>query len=302
MIDSTRLRALNARLSVALAAPPGVYVPLSVDRHCVGWTDPARASRLAQFSDVFTQSHEGLAFVRGLDDEPSRTAGLGHVTRALADEGLLSAWRDETYTIASAWGAPALFLLERAAARYFGVVTYAAHINGLVAHSHEMHMWFARRSATKAIDPGQLDTLVGGGIRSGTSVEETVLREAWEEAGIHAATAARALPTGAVRVCRAGADGLQREIIFVHDLALDPRFAPNNIDGEAVEHRLVTIDKAAEMIARSEGCDLVTVDASLVVLDYLLRSGSLSPRSPDYLALAALRWSPLCPGQRSARA
>ena len=46
------------------------------------------------------------------------------------------------------------FLLERAAARYFGVHTCAAHVNGLVRGATATTMWFARRSADKAIDPG----------------------------------------------------------------------------------------------------------------------------------------------------
>ena len=47
-----------------------------------------------------------------------------------------------------------VFELERAAARYFGVHTYAAHVNGLVRGERRRRMWLARRSATKAIDPG----------------------------------------------------------------------------------------------------------------------------------------------------
>ena len=47
-------------------------------------------------------------------------------------------------------------------------------------------MWIARRSPTKAIDPDLLDNLVGGGIAAGQSVPTTVVKEAWEEAGIPA--------------------------------------------------------------------------------------------------------------------
>jgi len=36
------------------------------------------------------------------------------------------------------------------------------------------------------IDPGMLDNLVGGGIAAGATVIDTVVREAWEEAGIRA--------------------------------------------------------------------------------------------------------------------
>ena len=81
-------------------------------------------------------------------------------------------------------------------------------------------MWIARRSPTKAIDPGMLDNLVGGGIAHGQSIASTVVKEAWEEAGIPPDAAATASPAGEVRVCRELADGLERETIFVHDILL----------------------------------------------------------------------------------
>jgi 8-oxo-dGTP pyrophosphatase MutT (NUDIX family) len=191
-------------------------------------------------------------------------------------------------------------MIERAAARYFGIVTHAAHVNGLVAHHGELGMWLARRSATKAIDPGQLDTLVGGGVRAGTTVAETVRREAWEEAGITSSVAARAQPVGVLRICRAQPDGLQREIIHAHDLRLPGDYTPSGHDGEVVAHRLVTATEAATVITNESGDDLVTADASLVILDCLFRHGLIAPDATSCVALAGLRWSPAAPpGARS---
>ena len=120
----------------------------------------------------------------GLDDAARATAALDRVARALAAEGRLTAWRDERYAVVPSFGAPPLFLLERAAARYFGVHTYAVHVNGLVRRDEDVGTWIARRSPTKAIDPGLLDNLVGGGIAAGQEIATTVVKEAWEEAGI----------------------------------------------------------------------------------------------------------------------
>ena len=116
------------------------------------------------------------------------------------------------------------------------------------------------------------------------------LLEAWEEAGIPADVARRASPAGAVHVRRALPDGLQRETIFVHDLTLSRHFVPINQDGEVVEHRRVDLYEAARLIAIESGPDEVTVDASLIVLDLLLRSGAIAPDASDYLALDALRF------------
>ena len=140
------------------------------------------------------------------------------VARALAAEGALSAWRNERYEVRATGATPPAFLLERAAARYFGVRTRAVHVNGLVDTDPGAAMWIARRSATKAIDPGRLDNLVGGGLAAGTTVRGTLVKEAWEEAGIDAAPASRATEASVLRIRRLQPDGLQHET--------DPRARP----------------------------------------------------------------------------
>ena len=283
------VQGILARLTPALAAPRETYLPLSVGYRTVGWIDAARVARLKAFSDVFDACDSGIAVAATLADSEARTAALDRVARTLAAEGRLSAWRDERYSVAESFDAPPLFLLERAAARFFGIATFAAHVNGLIRRDGEIRMWLARRSPCKAIDPGLLDNLVGGGIAAGTTVPMTVIKEAWEEAGIPGTLAARAECAGAVQICRAQPEGLQRETILVHDLWLDADFIPANQDGEAVEHRQVTLAHAARLIANESGDDVVTADASLVIVDCLLRQGFIAPGSDDYRALDALR-------------
>ena len=284
--------AIHARLALALAAPEGDYVALRIGGHTVGWLDPARAVRLSAFASVFDRADGELRLAATLSDCATRTAAVEDVTRVLAGEGLLSAWRDERYAVAVEFGAAPLVDIERAAARYFGIRTYAVHINGLVRGERGLRMWLARRSPTKAIDPGLLDNLVGGGIATGYGVLETLRKEAWEEAGIPAAVAARARPQGSIDICRPQPQGLQRETVFVYDLELDADFRPANQDGEAVEHRQLTLAEAAGLIA-DDGA--VTADASLVILDCLLRHGALGPDSPGLRALSAFRHALLEP-------
>ena len=290
--------AIHARLGLALAAPQGDYVAFRVDGHAVGWLDAARAARLSAFSDVFDSAAGELRLAATLGDCFARTAAVERVTRALSGEGLLSAWRDERYGVAVEFGAPPLVDIERAAARYCGVRTYAVHINGLVKSGDRLAMWLARRSPAKAIDPGMLDNLVGGGIATGYGILDTLEKEAWEEAGIPADLAGRARPQGRVDICRAQPQGLQRETVFVYDLLLDDDFTPSNQDGEAIDHRRVTLDAAAKLIA-SDDDDAVTADASLVILDCLLRHGALGPESRDVRALSAFRHAILEPAARS---
>ena len=273
MVEDAIVAAICARLTSALALPRDRLLPLMIDGHAAGQLDERRAARLSAFGDVFRVDDRAIAFHASLPDPASRTAALDRVTRTLAAEGALTAWRDERYAVATELGAPPWFHLERAAARYFGVHTCAAHVNGLVDDDGTIRMWLARRSATKSIDPGMLDNLVGGGIAAGQTIAGTVVKEAWEEAGIGAELASTATLAGSVDIRRVQADGLQRETIFVHDLWLPAAFVPANQDGEAVAHRLVGLDGAARLVANADGPDVVTVDASLVVLDCLRRHG-----------------------------
>jgi len=286
VIDAAILAAIEARIARAIALPAARYRPFIVDGIAVGLIDDARAARLAAF-DCFDVKRDAVVLRQGLATPDNRSAAIADIAATLRSEGALPAWRDELYAVARGFADPPLFLIERGAARYFGVRTYAAHVNGIVVQD-ETQMWLARRSAQKAVDPGLLDNLVGGGIGAGFRVDQTVVKEAWEEAGIPESLARCARPAGIVCAVKPMFDGLQRETLFVHDLALPPDFVPHGQDGEAVEHRLVTLRDAAHTIANEHGDDEVTLDASLVVLDYLIREGAVRPDEPRYSELAAL--------------
>ena len=254
----------------------------------MGYFDAVRLRRLEAFDEVFVRTGDDLAFAPPLRSPVARTEALEAVTRTLARERALTAWRNERYGAAASFAASPVFHLERAAARYFGIHTFAAHANGLVGDSASPRLWLARRSADKAIDPAMLDNLVGGGIAHGEPPEVTLLREAWEEAGIEAGLARHARRVSELYVERVVPDGLQRETLFAYDLPLPASFVPANQDGEAVEHRCVDFEEAARLIALDQGADVVTVDASLVTLDCLLRHGAIPLDAPQRRALEAL--------------
>jgi len=289
VIESRILAAIAARLAPLLIAPSRPRHRLRVEGQALACFDAARMERLCAFDDVFRRDGDELAFVDGLSTCELRTRALEAVSRSLANEGVLTAWRDERYAASHAWGAPAAFMLERAAARYFGLHTYAAHANGIVCDGRAVRMWLARRSPRKPIDPGQLDNLVGGGMAAGEEPDATLVREAWEEAGVPADVAANARRVATLHIERAVPDGFQRETIFAYDLPLPSDFVPANQDGEAVEHRCVGLDEVARLIARADGDDRMTVDASLVALDCLDRHGSVPADSGCARLLAASR-------------
>ncbi len=292
MIDATLDTAIARRFAPLLAAPPVPQWPLRVDGAIAGWIAPARAARLARFDDVFAVADSTVDFVPSLDSPDARSESLARVARTLASEGTLSPWRDERYAVGPSFDLPPWFLLERAAARYFGIHSWAVHGNGLVRDGSELRMWFARRSPTKAIDPGMLDNLVGGGVPAGMGLRDAFVKEAWEEAGMRDAVARAATEAATLPIVRDTDGGLFRETIVVFDIALHHDHIPANQDGEAVEHRCVPLAEAARLIALTDGPDQVTPEASLVVLDALVRHGAMDPQGAAAGVLRSMRATP----------
>ena len=216
----------------------------------IGWLRPELAARLSGWPTVFKGSADKVNLVN--------SEGLDPIIAALAAEGFIPGWRNERYRIAN------LFEVERAAARPFGFATQAVHVNGIAGE----HMWLARRSFGKATDPGMLDNLIGGGINSTLSVAETLVKEAWEEAGIPAELARRARRGGTVELLREVPEGVQCERVYVYDLELPAGLTPANQDGEVAEFRLVPLEEARRLIHET---DELTVDAALVALDFFSR-------------------------------
>ena len=234
---------------------------------------------------------------------PERTAFFERANRALHAAGLITGWRDETYPVLAlddgpapalgdnAAAPPLLASIERAAARFWGTLSFGAHCNGWVAGAsgRPAALWIARRSFTKPTDPGLLDNLIGGGVPLGQSPATTVVREGWEEAGLTPPQMAGLQPGRRFGVLRDVPEGLQRELISVFDLALPPGLVPHNQDGEVHSLALLPV---AEALAHAAAGDM-TVDAALVTLDFALRHRLLA--ADQHAALQA-RAAPLWRG------
>jgi 8-oxo-dGTP pyrophosphatase MutT (NUDIX family) len=226
---------------------PSRFVPFVFKTRQIGWLRPELAARLASWPKVFDSGADRVKLL-----QPGE---LPAILKHLAHEGFIPGWRNENYRIAD------LFDIERAAARPFGLATHAVHVNGISGRK----MWLARRAATKPLDPGMLDNLVGGGVTAGLSVEEVLVKEAWEEAGIPADIARTARRGGAAKILREVPEGVQAETVHVFDLQLPEGFEPRNQDGEVSEHLLVEFHE----VRNHE----LTLEAELAAQDYFKRTG-----------------------------
>ncbi|SPB17361.1 thiamin pyrophosphokinase-like protein [Caballeronia novacaledonica] len=244
------------------------HAPFFIGDARVGWIRRTDVDALRRWPDVFGIDEASVRLNPSLADVNSRSAALGAVIGALYAEGRIPGWRDETYAIRNDFDAPPLAFIERAASRFFGTMTYAVHLNGIVKYPDDApQLWIARRSETKATDPGMLDNIVAGGIGWGFELMPTLVKECWEEAGMSAGLAQTAERGRTFHVLQSLPEGTQAEQIFVYDVSLPPDFAPRNQDGEVGEHRLARIEDVARWIEEGE----LTVDASLATLDCMLR-------------------------------
>ena len=239
---------------------PGERTPFRLGGAQVGWVAPRLADALRALPEI-TATADGL----GLDD----LAALPHINRDLAAGGLFR-WRGEAFDVRATPDGPVLAQLDRGALPAFGVEAVGVHLNGLVRRADGLHLWVAKRAANKALDPGKLDHLVAGGVPAGLSPDETLIKEAAEEAAIPAALAAQARHVGLVAYTMERPEGLRRDRLYCYDLELPEDFTPRAADGEVESFALWPAARVLEAIRDS---DDFKFNVPLVLLDCFLRHG-----------------------------
>jgi hypothetical protein len=264
------------------------FRPFVVADRRVGWIGDALADRLRGFPATFAVDERAVRLVDALTAFDSRSGAVAEVVHRLREEGWFPGWRDEVFPVGTAFHAPPLLQLERAAARHFGIRCYCVQLNGLVEGEGELQMWIARRALSKPIGPGKLDQIVGGGVPAGMALRACLIKECAEEASIPAALAAQARPVGAVAYLRQEGDISDDEVMFNYDLALPPGFTPVNADGEVAGFELWPASRVKAVLSDT---DDVIFDVALCLIDCLIRHGIVGPADPHYIDIAEGLWN-----------
>ena len=252
-------------------------VPFVVDGRAVGSVDRNHLQALAAWPTWLRVDAEQVELMA-----QDRDAALATINARLRDLGLVRAWRDELFALFDPQTGERLASTERAACRFWGTLTLGAHANGYVADAQgrPTHLWIARRSASKATDPGLLDNLIGGGVADGQSPRQALVREAWEEAGLSPQQVELALPGRVLRLHRDITEGLQLEDLHTFDIPMPAHLQPVNQDGEVAGFDCLPVQQALKAAAGSG----MTVDAALVTLDFALRHRLMEPATADLLS------------------
>ena len=267
-------------LRLASAGPTAPRVPFFIGDVEVGSVARAHLAALRTLA-LALDIHDDAVRLNLAEDQ--RDAGLYAINGALREQGLIRAWRDETFAIVDPRSGALLARTERAAARFWGTLTLGAHATGYVADAagRPTHLWIAQRSTHKATDPGRFDNLVGGGVPCGQTPAQALVREAWEEAGLTPTQLRDVTPGSVLRLSRDIPEGFQHEWLHSFDLCLPEGLVPANQDGEVAGFELLPLDAALAIAAG----DTMTVDASLVTLDFALRHTLLSHADHHALSL-----------------
>jgi hypothetical protein len=263
------------------------YIPWFVDARRAGYVRPELATRLAAFPSVFEIKEGCPSLIETLATPEERTKAVEEVLARLREDGIGGARRDESYQVVERIGGPSLMHVDRTAASILGIISTGFHLNGTVGGESgcggERAMWIARRSLTKITFPGQLDNMVAGGQPATISVAENVIKECQEEADIPAELASQARPVGLISYTMAVPDGLRRHAMYVYDLDMPSDFVPRPFDGEVEDFKLMPIADVAEIIGTS--LDAFKFNCSLVIIDFLIRHGLITPEDADYFDL-----------------
>jgi len=268
---------------------PSCVVPLTAGSARIGLLRRDNAEALRRFPDVFTVTERRVELVaRG--DITAVSRAVDAVVDALVAERHVPKWRNESFDVAPRWGATPVFRLDRGAVPFFGTRAYGVHLNGYLRRGETLDLWVGRRSPGKQIAPNKLDNLVAGGIGNDYGVRETLLKEGEEEAAISRSLMSRAISAGAVSYRMETRLGIRDDVLFVYDLEMPADFVPENRDGEIVHFEVMPVSAVLERIRTTSDFKF---NVNLVILDFALRHGLLSPDDPEYLDVATGLHRPL---------
>jgi isopentenyldiphosphate isomerase len=255
------------------------FLPFLVDDVRFGFVHREVVSQLKSFSKVFDLQTNAVHLHQNLSNYNERTAAMASVVNALSKDGMIKGCYHEAYPVTRNFDHPASFEIERAAAPFFGICAFGVHINGYFEKDGEIMMWVARRARDKPSFPGMLDHLAAGGQPVGLGLLENVIKECGEEAGVPEELAALAEPKGKISYCKEYQKRLRPDTMFVFDLQLPEDFVPHNTDGEVDDFELWPIQKVLETVEHTRK---YKPNCNLVIIDFLIRHGSISTDHPDF--------------------
>ena len=260
------------------------YLPLTFEQHKIGYLRKPFARTVSAWDQLFRVTPEKIELIAWGDNIDERSRPWQQMLKELAGQGALEYLTGEPYPVTPAGRDQALFVIDRAAAPLFGIRAFGQHVNGFVRAANGLQLWVGRRSSDRRNFPGKLDHLVAGGLPYAVPLGANLVKECWEEAGVPADLACRAIPTGAVTYVAESSRGLKPDTLYCYDLELPVDFQPRCTDGEVEAFELWPVERVMEALESGLSFKL---NCNLVIIDFLIRHGYIPPEHEDYLYLVS---------------
>jgi len=258
-------RLLQTLLSRAAQAPHLGSLPLFIAGHRCGTLFPGAVSAIANIPGVELATSRADVGRNHSTGEALNNL-LAEIAQALRQAGKTPGWRGELLDVMpEAPDRAPIGAIERGTMRPLGLITQAVHLSGW---SQDGKLWVARRSLTKATDPGMWDTLVGGLVSAGEPADLALERESDEEAGLDLADIQNRSPLRKItRMLRQIPEGYQCEEVLTCECVLTDGIIPKNRDGEVMEIDCFVPATIYEMLVAGD----FTLEASIVLTEDLWR-------------------------------
>ncbi|POV98266.1 hypothetical protein PSHT_14122, partial [Puccinia striiformis] len=247
--------------------------------------DQNECPSMVSFEDWINQAEDRIE---------TRAEHLDRLIRGWKENGLfldqLSGWRDEEYSVYGPKdnqntlpGANLAFRIERARSDY----------SAYIKRNDQYWFWIPRRSSTKPTWPSKLDNTVAGGITSGETGYETVIRECFEEASLDEhLIRSKIKSVGLISYTHRNQFGwIQPEIQYCYDLELpsDNSIIPKPNDGESEDFTLMSTEQTTHELRNGS----FKPNCAAVLVDFFVRHGILTElNEPDYFQVSTILKQP----------
>ncbi|KAK0732549.1 NUDIX hydrolase domain-like protein [Apiosordaria backusii] len=198
--------------------------------------------------------------------------------------------RDEYFPIV---GAKFDIGIERSAMSLFGIVGQGAHMTVYTRTSTgKMMFWIPRRNANKSTYPNMLDQAVAGGVATGETPFECILREAGEEAALDEEVVMRdSVAAGTVMWWnvsdeKAGGEvGLMNPgVLYVYDLEVGPEVVFKPVDDDIQSFHLMSVEEVRDAMRNGE----FKPSCAAVMMDFFVRHGFITAEDEgDYVEIVS---------------
>jgi isopentenyldiphosphate isomerase len=237
---------------------------------------------LEKWPTVFTQHNKTVCLNDNIRERELRNKTLDKIILSLISLGYIKTYLNEPYPVTAGDRSLSLMTIDRSAVSHFGLRSFGQHLCGYVQKKDGIHSWVARRARDRYIAPGKLDNMVAGGLPWHISLQQNLIKECAEEAGMEEDLSRQSQATGTISYFAESDKGLKPDTLFCYDIELPESFVPVCTDGEVESFELMPINDVMEIICNT---DDLRPNCNLVIIDFIIRHGLLDPEQPGYADL-----------------